>query len=275
MKPLTVLIADDEPLARETVRDLLAAEPEVEVVAECGSGRETLAAIRRIRPDIVFLDVEMPEVSGLDLLHDLAPGERPIVVLVTAHGEHALDAFDLEALDYLLKPFSDRRFGEAVARAVRKARETALYAAAASVVAGGDGAADPMPSPDPERAARSMSQRLPVRRGQRVLLLDPSRVRWVESEDYYARLHTDAESFLIRESLASLERRLDPRRYRRVHRSAIVRRDVVREMRSVGSGGRILVLDDGTEVRVSRARVRGLESWLGLAPSGVDLSSGR
>ncbi len=256
MKPIPVLIADDEPLARELVRNLLVQDEEVEVVGECGDGATALSLIRERRPEIVLLDIEMPARDGVDLLGDLAPDERPVVVYLTAYDEHAVRAFGLEALDYVLKPFSDDRFFEALGRAKRRVRESTLATVAASLVRGTETA-----------TASSLQQgryvdRFAVKRGDRQLLIPVEKIRWIESEDYYVRLHLETDSYLLRASLTSLESELDPARFQRVHRKAIVRRELVREVRTLPGGVRTLVLDDGTELRVSRARAHEVERWL-------------
>jgi two-component system LytT family response regulator len=258
VRPLTVLVVDDEPLARETVRDLLAGDGDVELIGECGDGRSALAQIRERRPDIVFLDIELPAASGIAALAELSTGERPVVVYVTAYAQHAVRAFDLEAVDYVLKPFSDQRFAEALERAKRRVRERELSALAARL-AGAHREKQPDP-PAPKK--RDYLDRLAVRRGDRRMLVGVEQIRWIESEDYYVRIHLDGASHLLRTSLATLEGRLDPDRFQRVHRTAIVRRDAVAEIRVLASGIRMLVLDDGSELPVARSRLREVETWL-------------
>ena len=181
-----------------------------------------------------------------------------MVVYVTAYAQHAVRAYDLEAVDYVLKPFSDQRFAEALARAKRRVRESELSALAARLAAGhAEKRADP-----PEPARTRYLDRFAVRRGDRRVLVGVETIRWIESEDYYVRLHFDGATHLLRTSLAALEGRLDPDRFLRVHRTAIVRRDAVLEIRLLANGIRMLVLDDGTELPVARSRLREVESWL-------------
>jgi two-component system LytT family response regulator len=225
-EPLRVVVADDEPLAREGVRLLCQADSQVLVVGEAASGSDLTEAIQTLRPDLVFLDVEMPAGSGFDALARLERVRRPLFVFVTAYERYALQAFEVRAVDYLLKPFTDERFAEALARA----RE--LLAAA-----------PPRPP-------------LAVRETGRVRYVDADAIDWVEAADYYVELHVDGSTILHRESMQSLEARLDPLRFVRIHRKAIVNRNCIREI--VRSGRRwYVVLADGARLPVSqRARQR-------------------
>jgi two-component system LytT family response regulator len=241
----------------------------VVLVGECGDGRSALAQIRERRPDIVFLDIELPAQNGIAALAELAPAERPVVVYVTAYAEHAVRAYDLEAVDYVLKPFSDQRFTEALERAKRRARESALSALASSLAGSGRARTD-----SPEAARARYLDRFAVRRGDRQVLVGVEQIRWIESEDYYVRLHLAGANHLLRTSLAALEERLDPERFQRVHRTAIVRRDAVREVRTLASGIRMLVLDDGSELPVARSRLREVETWLASSVRGGVTRSG-
>lgn len=266
MSRFRVVAVDDEPLARETLRDLLARDPEVQVVGECGDGRSALAQIRTKKPDIVFLDIEMPEMGGLDVLAALAPDELPAIVFVTAYSEHAVRAFELEALDYVVKPFSDVRFSAALERAKRRVREQQLGELAgkmAALTAAIDGTprSTTGTSESPEYLAR-----IRVNSGERSLILKTREVAWIESDDYYARLHTPRGNYLVRTSLAAFEQKLDPARFVRIHRGAIVNLDEVVEIEHLFKGVKNLVLTDGSRLRISRSRHRHVEEALAGKP---------
>jgi two-component system LytT family response regulator len=208
------------------------------------------------------LDIEMPRMSGLDLLAALGDRRRCAVVFVTAHEEYALAAFDVQALDYLLKPFDDRRFARALDRAkarVRHGRLQELAAELATVLpppSDGDGRGTPAPRDDGERIA--------VRDGERILYLPLADLDWIGADDYYVQLHVGPKSYLLREPLRDLEARLDPRRFVRIHRSAIVALDRVAELRGSGGGDACVRLRDGTELKLSRGRRSRLRALLAL-----------
>jgi len=242
---LRALIVDDEPLARETLRLLLARDAEVTVAGEC-SGVEAAEVVRRQRPDILFLDVQMPEVDGFDVLQQIGPDAVPSVVFVTAYDEYALRAFEVHAVDYLLKPFDDRRFAAALVRAKEAARSRRR------------GEADPRLAQLLEGRAR----RFFVRIGEKVLLIKPEEIDWIEAADYYVSLHVGGKSHLLRETMNEIEQRLDPERFFRVHRSAIVNVERVREMHPLFRGDCVLVLQDGTKLKLSRSRREAFERLL-------------
>jgi len=240
MSLLRALIVDDEPLARRLLRVLLERDPEIAVCGEC-AGVEAVAEIARTRPDILFLDVQMPEVDGFEVLARIGTGDAPVVVFVTAHDQYAVRAFEVHALDYLLKPIDDARFADALARA----RSQALARR------GGEG--------DPRLRALldDHARRFLVRGHDRTVVVDVEEIDWIEAADYYATLHVGGgKTHLLRETLSTLERRLDPRRFFRVHRSAIVNLDRVREIHPLFRGDSELVLSDGARVRLSRTRRR-------------------
>jgi len=240
--PLRALVADDEPLARRGIRQLLAAHPDVTVVGEARDGREALRLLRELRPDLLFLDVQMPELDGFDVLRAHGAAGMPAVVFVTAYDEFAVRAFDAQALDYLVKPVEEGRFAEALQRARERLRAADAEALARRLEA-------LLASRDASRPRRLL---VPTSAGD--LLLDEAEVEWIEAEDYYAAVHAQGRRHLMRESLASLARRLDPSRFVRAHRSAIVNVERVRELR-VGPGGEaVLVLRGGARVPVSRRR---------------------
>ncbi len=235
MRRLRAIVIDDEPLARDAVRLLLARDPEVMVAGEA-SGVDAVELIARTRPDILFLDVQMPEVDGFDVLAAAGPDAVPAVVFVTAYDEYAVRAFDVHAIDYLLKPFDDARFALALARAKERARARRPDAILAGLV----------------RQRVPYLRRLLVRARDRVLVVPAEEVDWIEAADSYAALHVGARTHLLRRTLCELERALDPRRFVRVHRSAIVNLEQVREIQPLLRGDSVLVLVGGSRVRLSR-----------------------
>jgi two-component system LytT family response regulator len=256
MPSLRALIVDDEPLARERVRTLLAAEPDVVVAGECGSGGEAVAAILMDRPDLVFLDVQMPELDGFGVLERVreAGAELPAVVFVTAYDAHALRAFEVHALDYLLKPFDRERFTRALARA----REALARREA-------DGLDERLATLLAARSARPYATRLAVKSGGRVRLVKAEEVDWIEAASNYVRLHVGGERHLLRETMAALEARLDPERFVRIHRSTIVNLDRVRELEPYFHGDYVVKLHDGRRLTLSRTYRERLEERLGRA----------
>ncbi len=249
---LRVMIVDDEPLARQAIRLLLEGDPEVEVVGEC-SGVDGAAVVERTRPDLMFLDVQMPEVDGFDLLEELGIDRAPVVIFVTAYSEHALRAFEVHAVDYVLKPIADERFARALARGKELVR----------LRRGGEPA-------DPNLAAllrehSRRTRRILVRERDRTRVIDVDTIDWIEAADYYAVIHVGGESHLLRETMNELEQRLDPVQFFRVHRSTIIRLDRVREIHPLFRGDRELVLADGSRVRLSRTRRAAFETQLATA----------
>jgi len=250
-RKIRALVVDDEPIARRTLRLLLAEESEVELIGECGSV-EALEIIPRERPDLLFLDVQMPEVDGFQLLERVGIETVPAVVFVTAWDRHARKAFDVDAVDFLLKPFDDERFAAAMRR-VRLA-----LSQQASAPAGTGDARSPAEQAEPPRYLR----RLLIRVGDRLTVLDVNDVDWIEAADYYASLHARGGTHLVRQTMADLERSLDPARFFRLHRSSIVNLDRIRQMVPHVKGEYAVVLHDGTTLRMSRGRLEELQGRL-------------
>lgn len=246
---LRILIADDEELARQRMRHFLDREEDVRVVGECTDGREALRDIRNLRPDVVFLDVRMPELDGFAVLESLGADRPPAVIFVTAHDEHCLAAFDAEAVDYLLKPYDAERFQ----RALNRARHWVGRQSRAN----GGSAAPPAGS-----EASPYVDRFLVKAGDRQFLLRSAAIQWVESEDNYVRLHASQGSYLLRKTMAGLVSRLDPRQFRRIHRTAIVNLDAIREIQAWTGGDHLVILKDGTKLTLSRTYRDGFaEGW--------------
>ena len=232
---IRVLVVDDEPLARDGVRARLAAHADVDWIGEAGDGEAAVQAMERLRPDLVFMDVQMPGMSGTDALRRMAPERRPLAILLTAYEHFAVTAFELHALDYLLKPIDDQRFREAMDRA-RTAMRHRL----------GSGAAEP---------CRPWVERFTVRVGQRMVVVETGDIDWIEAHDDYAGLHVGPQMYLLRESLHQLSLRLDPQLFLRIHRSAIVRVDRIAELEALSNRDCLLRLKNGTPLRASRTYV--------------------
>jgi two-component system LytT family response regulator len=239
-----VLIVDDEPLARRGIRQLLAPYPEFEVAGEARNGREALRLLEALKPDLLFLDIQMPGLDGFGVLRAYGIERMPIVVFVTAYDEFAVRAFEAQALDYLIKPLSESRFRTTMGRVRERLRVADALATAARLTALLKG----LPVP-------AAGHRIAVPTDDGEMLLDPGEIDWIEADDYYAAVHASGRRYRVRESLAALELRLDSARFVRVHRSAIVRLDQIRELRQApGGGGSEILLRDGTRLPVSRRR---------------------
>lgn len=256
MPDIRALIVDDEPLARRGIRQLLAPHPDFVVVGECRDGREAVHSLAALRPDLVFLDVQMPGLDGLGVIRQYGPARMPRVIFVTAHDQFAVQAFEAQALDYLVKPLSQKRFDAAVARVREDLRKVDAVTLAARLRALLAGSAAALSSSDRSRIA------VPTGNGER--LLEAHEIDWIEADDYYVRIHSGGRDFRLRESLSALESRLDPARFLRIHRTAIVRLDQVRELRTDAGleGEAALVLRDGTRLPVSRRRLPGVRARL-------------
>jgi two-component system LytT family response regulator len=249
---LRVLIADDEPLARRRVAQLLAGEPDAEVVGEAEDGAAALEAVAALRPDLLFLDVQMPEVTGLDVLAALAEAEGPVpaVVLATAYDEYALRAFDANAVDYLLKPYKADRFRAALCRARARLRERAAPGADDALRRQVEGVLAALAA---ERAAPEPApERLVARVGDRHVFIGLDEVDWLEAEGNYVRVHARGQEHLLREALGRLAGRL-PARFVRVHRSAVVNADRIRDVEPLAKGTYLIRLRSGDAVATGRA----------------------
>jgi two-component system, LytTR family, response regulator len=263
--PIRVLIVDDERLARDGVRTLLEGESDVAVSGECGDGKSAVAAIKRGGIDVVLLDVQMPGMDGFEVLRAVPESQLPVVVFLTAFDQHALKAFDAQALDYVVKPFSDARFRKAMERARTQVQQRRLGRATESLAAL---VASLRHTPDAGRLAYDVAApkylaRIPVRSIGKVSYVKVDDITWVGAADYYAELHTtDGKTHLVRETMQSLEERLDPGRFSRVHRSAIVNLEHVSELRTDSAERHFVILRDGTKLPLGRSRRDALESAL-------------
>ena len=246
---IRVLVVDDEPAARKGIISLLQRDPDVEVVGEARDGREAVDQVRRLEPDLLFLDVQMPELNGFEVLQELGPDAVHAVIFVTAYDAFALKAFEVQALDYILKPFEDSRFEQVLARAKEHLSDdddehiaTRLHALLANYRAGGD-----------------FVTQIPIRDGGVVSFVPVDSVDWIEAADYYARIHTGKTSQLVRYTLNELEGQLNPLRFMRVHRSAIVNLKRIQEIRLDYQNRHVIVLTTGVRVPLSRSRKEALE----------------
>jgi two-component system LytT family response regulator len=235
---IRTIVVDDEPLARSNITTLLRDDADIEVVRECGSGVEALTDIRNIKPDLVFLDVQMPECDGFDVLELLGADLPPAIVFVTAYDEYALKAFEAGALDYLLKPFDNARFDRTIDRIKKRL------------------------SPGHDR--RNKVERLAIKSAGRVLFINIPEIDWIEAADYYASLHVGQKTYLLRRSLSELEQELDPTMFCRVHRSSIVNLARVQGLKLNEDGEHDVLLDNGTKIRLSRRYRKQLHARLGL-----------
>ncbi|HLW78006.1 MAG TPA: LytTR family DNA-binding domain-containing protein [Terriglobia bacterium] len=239
---IRTMIVDDEELARRRIRTLLKAEADIEVAAESGDGHKAVEAIASHRPDLLFLDVQMPEVDGFSVLEAIPEADRPAVVFVTAYDRYALRAFEAYALDYLLKPFNRARFQKSLQRArlqiARRRRDEADERVAALL--------------KEVRGESRYLERLVIRSAGRVTFLRSDDVHWFEACANYVRLHAGKEQHLMREKMAVLESRLDPAKFVRIHRSSIVKIDQIKELHSSFDGEHVVVLADGSRLSMSR-----------------------
>ena len=233
---MRVLIVDDEPLACERIRTLLAGERGIEIAGECHDGKSAVDAIRRLAPDLVFLDVQMPEMDGFGVLERLNRDRMPAVIFVTAFDQYAIKAFEVCALDYLLKPFDRERFAKALARARSSGDLTARLGALLEEWSG----------------RRKYLDRLVIRSGGRVFFLRVEEIDWIESAGNYVRLHCGNEGHLYRETMARMESSLDPARFARIHRSTIVNVERVKELHPLFRGDYTVILRNGRELTLSK-----------------------
>jgi two-component system LytT family response regulator len=264
---IRALIVDDEPLARRGVRQLLAPHLDIVVIGECRDGREALRALATLAPDLVFLDIQMPGLDGLEVIRRHGVERMPAVIFVTAHDEFAVRAFETQALDYLVKPLSAARFGAAIARVRERLRmhDAVALAGRLRALLGTEAARAAWPTAASRTpAGAAATDRIVVSTEAGQLLIDPVEIDWIEAEDYYVGIHASGKRYRIRESLAALESRLDPTQFVRVHRSAIVQLAQVRELCCDASpeGEAVAVLRDGTRVPVSRRRFPQVKSLL-------------
>lgn len=252
---MRVVIVDDEPLARRGVRIRLKANCDMDVVAECASGVEAAKSIRNLAPDLVFLDIQMPDLNGFDVLRRLPPQKLPLVVFLTAYDEFALAAFEAHALDYLLKPIDDIRFEHALERARMLSASRDLGEMNQRVGALLD-------SLEQEKAQPQYRTHITVKTGRRLKVVSISEIDWFGADGDYVTLHVNNKEYLVRQTISSLERELDPELFLRIHRSTIVSTAQIAELTSLDSEGFLVRLRNGTELKTSRSFRSRLGEWL-------------
>jgi two-component system LytT family response regulator len=251
--PIRVLVVDDEPLAREKIRGMAADDAELRVVGECSNGAEAIDAIQSLRPDLILLDVQMPEVGGFAVLEALKEEGLPPVIFITAYDHYAVRAFEFHALDYLLKPFDRERFRAAIDRAKRQIRRENGGALDARILA----------MLEQMREQPRYTERLVVKTGGRVFFLNAEEIDWVEAEGNYVSIHAGKKAYLLRETISGIEGQLDPRNFVRIHRSAVVNINRIKELQPWSHGEYHVILNDGTQLTLSRSYREKLQSALG------------
>ena len=243
MTKIRTLICDDEPLARERIKRYLSTEPDIETVGECANGQEAVEAVARLSPDLLFLDIQMPELDGFGVLKAIGPKKVPVVIFVTAYDKYALRAFDVHALDYLLKPFNRDRFRRALVRAraqLEHHKPGQLDERLITLL-------------EDLKAEHKYLDRLVVRSVGRVFFLKTDEIDWIEAAGNYVRLHVGREGHLLRETMSHLEAKLNPDKFLRIHRSTLINIDRIKELHPLFSGDYTVTLRDGRQVTLSRS----------------------
>ena len=253
MTQIKVLVADDEPLARERLTGLLSQEPDIEVVGQARDGEEAITAIHDDTPDLVFLDVQMPQMNGFEVIEAVGTDKMPLVIFVTAYDQHALKAFQVRALDYILKPFDRERFSEALQRARKQIEREET----------GDLGRRLLALVKDLRKDQPKTDRLVVKSGGRLFFLRMDEIDWIEAAGNYVRLHVGTTSHLLRETMNAIEGRLDPEKFFRIHRSRIVNMERIQEMQPWLNGEYAVVLRTGTRLTLSRGYREKLQERLG------------
>jgi two-component system, LytTR family, response regulator len=253
--PIKALVIDDEPLAREMIREMLEGDPDIEIIGECASGREAIAAIQSLGPDLIFLDIQMPELGGFEVLESFKTNGMPYVIFVTAFDQYAVRAFEVHALDYLLKPFDRERFETAWNRARTLIREDRLNQREQHILA----------LLEELKAGPKYLERLVVKTEGRVFFLDVDDIHCIEAEGNYIRVYNGQKTYLLRETISGLEAQLDPKKFLRIHRSSIVRIDKIKELQPWFHGEYHVVLENGKQLTLSRNYRSNLQDAVGRA----------
>ncbi len=257
---IRAVIADDERLARKKLSILLASEPKVEVVAECSDGRQAVVAIRSFRPDMLLLDIQMPDLNGFEVLSEIPPDEMPQVIFTSAYDQYAIRAFEAHALDYLLKPFDQDRLHAAIERGraeIQKCKDQDLTNRVLELLSAVQSGKRPVPEFD---------ERLAIRTNGRVVFLNLEEIQWIEAAANYVRLNTGKDSYLFRETISRILERLNPSHFVRIHRSVIVNVTRIKELIHVNSGEYVVVLHSGKELSCSRSYRANLQPLIAKNP---------
>jgi two-component system, LytTR family, response regulator len=250
---IRALVVDDEPLARAMIREMLESDSEVEIVGECANGREAVEAIKSSTPDIVFLDIQMPEIGGFQVLESMVPNARPYVIFVTAYDQYAVRAFEVHALDYLLKPFDRERFEGAWQRAKSQIKLDRTSRRDQDIIA----------LLEELKAGPRYLERLVIKNGGRVFFLHVQDVHCIEAEGNYVRVYDNQKGYLLRETISSLAEQLDPKQFLRIHRSAIVKIDRIKEMQPWFHGEYRIIMENGKQLALSRNYRSNLQEAVG------------
>ncbi len=256
---IKTLIVDDEPLARRNLRLLLEKDSQIEIIDECRNGREAVNAIKGLSPDLLFLDIQMPEMDGFDVLEKVGADKIHAIIFVTAFDQYALKAFEVHALDYLLKPFDDLRFEKALQQAKSQIEQREINKLSKKLLALLE---DRVSDREHRAQEKTYLHRLMIKLANRVLLLKVADIDWIEADGNYAKLHVGNKAHMLREKMHDLESQLDPDTFVRVHRSIIVNLDRIKELHPHFNGDYVIVLADGTQLRLSRSRREQLEARL-------------
>lgn len=250
---IKTLIVDDEPLARERLRTLLAEVNAIAIIGECANGREAVEAIQAQQPELLFLDVQMPELDGFGVLKQITAATMPVIIFVTAYDQYALRAFEVHALDYLLKPFDRTRFHQALQRARLQIEQAK----------GGEVNERLLLLLEDLRAEKQWLERLVIKSGGRIFFLKTDEIDWIEAAGNYVRLHVERETHLLRETIKNLESQLDPKKFLRINRSTLVRIDHIKELQSWFNGEHAVILQDGAQLTSSRGYREKLDTLMG------------
>ena len=248
---IRALIVDDEPLARKRIKRLLADQADISVIGECGSGRQAIQAIPQACPDLLFLDIQMPEFDGFEVLQSIQLKPLPAIIFITAYDKHALKAFEVNALDYLLKPFKQERFNQALQRARTQLTKPGPAEMNPGLVA----------LIDQLQARKNYLDRLMIKSSNRVVFVKAGDVDWIESAANYALLHVGDKTHVVRETMQALENRLCPKTFQRISRSAIVNLERIKELQPMGKGQYVIILANGKQLTMSRG-IRDLQQAL-------------
>lgn len=271
MNKIRTIIIDDEQLAREGIKELLVGEENIEILCECENGEEAIKAINEFEPDLIFLDIQMPEYSGFEVLEKLNISTLPVIIFVTAFDKYAIDAFEINALDYLLKPFNDERFRAALSRAISLINSKAEAEISKNIISliknyqditNSSRELDQVRNNTISKDEKFLS-RIMIREKGEIIFIEVKEVKWFEAMDYYVRIHTEDSSYLLKESLSKLEKLLDPNKFLRIHRSSLVKFDEIKSMSPISSGDYYVILKDGTKLKLSRTRKHLFKNFIG------------